>query len=289
MSKERSIDQSSYSKGEAGQDIALTPVEREFVKDSKNVISGHLARTVLIASAVLAGAGIVAEKSGSFDLLPNPVDSANHLVLKGLDKSYDQLIDKLPEVKDAEANPVLYTIETNLTNRPAGAIGGVAYFDFDYTTHLVTNSFKNAIDWHCYPVGPNRVPPNDSDKFTCGVCPANSNRPPHVGEALKIYFFNTGLNLHITAQDWGPRPSGGGAEAGEGSAAGSGSCSVGGIAQQPDVEALPQDITSEPQDITSEKSKDYTTPIAVGIAGAVVAAVAATGAALHIRRNRPAK
>src|SRR3990167_5514207 len=124
MGKERPIDQSSYSEGVAGQDAPLTSIEGDFVKDAKKVISGHLARTVLVVSAVLAGAGIVAEKTGSFDPLASSVESANHLVLNNLDKSYDQLVDKLPEVEDAEANPI--NIVTNLPNRPAGMNGTIA-------------------------------------------------------------------------------------------------------------------------------------------------------------------
>ena len=67
MGKERPIDQSSYSEGVAGQDAPLTSIEGDFVKDAKKVISGHLARTVLVVSAVLAGAGIIAvEKAEAY-------------------------------------------------------------------------------------------------------------------------------------------------------------------------------------------------------------------------------
>lgn len=82
-----------------------------------------------------------------------------------------------------------------------------------------------------------------------------------------------------------PCPGGSGSGAGdrEGNAAGTGSCSVsvGGIAELPDVEAIPQNMNSE-------KSRDYTTPIAGGIV-ATLAAVAATGAAMYIRKSRSAR
>src|SRR3990167_3369375 len=88
----------------AFQETTLTPEETGFIKEAKKVITGHLARTILVFSAVLAGAGIVtAEKTGSFDPITNPVNSANHLVLNNLDRSYEQLIDKLPEVEVVSA------------------------------------------------------------------------------------------------------------------------------------------------------------------------------------------
>lgn len=61
-----------------------------------------VARSVAVVSITAAGVAAV-EAAASFDLLPNPVDSANHLVLTDLHKSYEELIDKLPEVGSAEA------------------------------------------------------------------------------------------------------------------------------------------------------------------------------------------
>ena len=61
--QERFIEQGSYFESFKPQDTPLTPTERAFAKDAKKVIAGHLARTVLIVSAVLAGAGVVVEPS----------------------------------------------------------------------------------------------------------------------------------------------------------------------------------------------------------------------------------
>ena len=233
-----------------------------------------------LAAISIAAAGVAAvEGAASFDLLPNPVESANHLVLNNLHNSYKQLIDKSsPKVEKAEAAQPL-TIVSNLTRRPADDINGtVAYFDFDYTTHLVLASFVEAPGWSCRPVGPDVALPNESNKFNCSTYCTPHNPVPAIGGALKIAFFNTSKDLHFTAQFWGRRPTGAGAEAQEGSTAGSCSGGVGGIAELPDVKGLPQNMNSE-------KSKDYTTPIAAGVA-AVAAAVATTGAVLYSRRNR---
>ena len=76
---ERKIQRAQYTDIETAvpQEITLTWRERRFVKNAKKVIGGHLARTILIMSAVLAGAGIgTVEKSGSFDPLANSVASA---------------------------------------------------------------------------------------------------------------------------------------------------------------------------------------------------------------------
>jgi len=237
-----------------------------------------VARSVAAVSVAAAGA-VAVEKTGLFDPLTNPVESANHLVLNNLDEAYKQLIDKLPEVEKAEANPI--NIETNLPTRPAGTNGTIARFAFDDFTNLVVDSFNNAPGWNCTA----RSNPGDTtygDKFNCFTyC---NNPVPAIGGALKIRFFNTGKDLHITDQTWGVLwPSPAGAEAGdqEGSAAGTGgSCSVGGI-----MEA--QDLSNLPQNMDSEKSRDYTAPIAAGI-GAAVAAVAATGGVLYSRRKRSA-
>lgn len=61
-----------------------------------------VARSVAAILTAAAGAAAV-EKTGSFDPLTNPANSANHLVLNDLHDSYNMLIDKLPEVDKAEA------------------------------------------------------------------------------------------------------------------------------------------------------------------------------------------
>lgn len=106
MGKEISRDQNIDTGVAASQEATFTPQEIGFIKEAKRIIGQHLTRTILVVSAVLAGTGIiVAEKSGSFDPLDSRVDSAKHLVLNNLHKSYEQLIDTLPEVEKAEATP----------------------------------------------------------------------------------------------------------------------------------------------------------------------------------------
>src|SRR3989344_432953 len=61
-----------------------------------------VARSLAAISITAAGVG-AAEKSGAFDLLEGPVDSANHLVLDTPHKAYEKLIDKLPGAENAEA------------------------------------------------------------------------------------------------------------------------------------------------------------------------------------------
>jgi len=61
-----------------------------------------VARSLAAISITAAGVG-AAEKSGAFDLLEGPVDSANYLVLDTPHKAYEQLIERLPGAENAEA------------------------------------------------------------------------------------------------------------------------------------------------------------------------------------------
>ena len=245
-----------------------------FVKRNRlNIV----ARSVAAISIAAAGAAAV-EKFGSFDLLPNPVDSANHLVLNNLHESYEQLIDKLPEVEKAEAAEapktcnwvVLLTLyHCVVTQQPAAKIRVVA------TDHIAINTptleeFLGIPYWQDHICHANVTDVNLNSIDATVVVDAENDHCDTFGP------YPVNVNICASNVGW---PAG--TESGE--IAGSGSCSsgVGGIAALPEVRELPQNMTSE-------KSKDYTNPIAVGIAGAV-AAITATGAVLYTRRNRSAK
>lgn len=247
-----------YIEGVEPQDTPLIQDERAFVKDAKRVIGRHLARTVLIVGAVLAGAGVVVEKTGSFDPLSNPVDSANHPVLNDLHNSYEHLVDKLPEVDKAEADAALVTF---IIENRTGATHNALQITFDPATDsgvtFVSGTFT------CSPAGPDKfncsggsIAPETLDNFGRYEC-VTAPFVCFVGET----FTGDSWSLRISSTVWST----------------SSVSSVGGIAELPNVE-------TSPQNITSEKSTDYATPIAEGIAGAVAAA-GAVGAGLYIRRK----
>jgi len=81
-------------------------MERESRSRGENFVNKKklniVARSVAAVSIATAGVAAV-EKTGFFDPLTSSVESASHLVLDNLHKSYDQLIDKLPEVEKAQA------------------------------------------------------------------------------------------------------------------------------------------------------------------------------------------
>jgi hypothetical protein len=82
-------------------------MEREKQKTEK--VKKFVGRNKLniVASSVAAvsiAAGAAAEKSGSFDPITGPIETANHLVLKNSPHDvYKQLVDKLPDAEVAEA------------------------------------------------------------------------------------------------------------------------------------------------------------------------------------------
>ena len=90
-----------------------------------------VARSVAAISIAAAGA-VAVEKSGSFDTLSAPANSASHLVLNNLHNSFEQLIDKLPEVEKAEAVTTQKTF--NFVNN-TGFGQGYLYIDFDDVAH----------------------------------------------------------------------------------------------------------------------------------------------------------
>ena len=257
-----------------------------------------VARSVAAVS-VLAAGGVAVEKTGLFDPLASSVESANHLVLNNLRNSYNQLIDSLPEVEKAEANAIQVTF--NFTNN-SGSPQYQMYINFH--DNDIANSDQDAIfvsgdltcspdsgsspdhKWNCS--GP-VIQPIIQLPFPSG-CGILFNQPCCEGignleacTAVEKFQYDCSANAHLIADAyWGTRPQAPQvSSAAEAQVSGASSCSVGGIAQLPDVE-------SSPQDMNSEKSKDYTTSIAAGVA-AVAAAVAATGAALYSRRNRSAR
>ncbi len=267
------------------QEATLTPQEIGFIKDAKKVIRGHLARTILVASAVLAGAGVIAvEKTGSFNPLASHVGSANHLVINNLHESYKQLIDMLPEAEKAEANAI--TVTFNFKNN-SGSPQNDMYIDFHDDDP--GNSNQDAIfvrgDLTCSPDSGN----SPDHKWNCSsVAPITSNAPDGSGcsdtlvcIAEERFTYDCSANAHLIAvMHWGTRPSGSGNGAGaqEGSAAGSCSVGVGGIAELPNVKALPQE--------SAQSSDNEITPFEIGGAVAVATALTAAGAALHSRRKR---
>ena len=290
-------------------------MEREGRGRGENFVSRKrlniVARSAAAISIVAAGA-VVVEEFGSFDPLTNPVESANHLVLKDLHKSYEQLIDKLPEVEKAEATTSCDSGDTLVSS--ATAPNG---------NFLNVCNGGGTIEWTLYKSskavlnGPNTFFSSDGSVAKAGlyVTPDSAfllllNTSAGLNEAL-IYSSSgvLGSKTHFAVGSGGyilesvsgisantfrikachtptntlydnTFDSNGNLISGTtgGICGGSG---VGGITELSDVEALPQNMTSG-------KNKDYTTPIAAGVAAAT-GAIAATGAALYIRKNRSAR
>ena len=282
---EREIQRAQYTDIEATtpQETTLTPCERRFVKDAKRIIGNHLTRTILIASAVLAGAGIVAgEKSGSFDPLASSVNSASHLVLKDLHRAYDQLINELPKVENEEA--ALTCSKTFHLVNDSGDPQTKLWIDFDPETD--TNVNFDSGDISCTDAG--------QDKFNCsgstvivflsedGTCPLGPGLYPCTADETFLYdYVSPGPQLTIANWGWGPRPAGQSPlKAVEQEQTADNSCpgSVGGIAELPD-------LSNSPQDTTSQQSEDNIVPIAAGVAAAA-GALTAGGALLYSRRRR---
>ena len=212
-----------------------------------------VARSVAAISIAAAGVAVV-EETGSFDPITNPVNSANHLVLNNLHNSYEQLIDKLPEVEKAQAAVAAKTCRRNYlsttfnctgTNMPVVdndhiAIKSAQVTGSDHICHAdVTDAGSISVTA--------TIKINDTLNYLCDFF--DFGDPPNYSKTIEVFNFS-------------PTPIPG----------------VGGITELSDVEALPQDMNSE-------KSTDYTTPIAAGLAAAA-AAVAATGAVLYSRKNR---
>ena len=291
---ERFIEQSAYLEGVAEQDTPLTPNERAFVKDAKKVIGNYWARSVLIVSAVLAGTGIVAaEKTGSFYPFTNSVDSANHLLLNNLHDSYEQLVDKLPSVEKAEAADDR-SRKFSFQNR-SGANQTALWLTFSNNDNIDGVAFNSGTE-PCTDIGANNLKFDCSGTQTisyitsetgCGFlflspcCLGTGNLAPCTAtETFRYTVSNLCAVLELSDSGWGTRPANRSPQvAGQGQAAGS--CSVGGIAQLPE-------ISDSSQNITPEKTKDYTLPIEAGVAG-TVAAVVAGGVLLYSRRNRLVK
>lgn len=207
-----------------------------------------VARSVAVVGIAAAGAAAV-EKTGLFDPLESSVNSANHLVLNNLRKSYEQLIDTLPEVEKAEAAAVASTCtfpaitSVGECNNPIGDGYHIAILLPGKTCHANVHQGN----------------PGSDGVFDVQVVENIVNCTTFDGSPLPV-------NATFCCADAAPKPT---------------PKSVGGIAELPDVNALPQNIDSE-------KSTDYTLPIAAGITAAVAAA-AATGGVLYSRRNRSAK
>ena len=200
----------------ASQEITFTPQEIEFVKNTKKVIGRYAARAILVVSAVLAGAGIVATEkaeaaavtttcttiaSSTWDC-DNPIADGDHIAL------------------------VITGSKTCHANVFGGGVGEGGSFD----VHIVVDP----MNVNCATFGGEPVPVDAT------ICCADAAPEP---EPTPIPIMG-----------------------------------VGGIAKLPGVEASPQDTNSI-------KSKDYTTPIAAGVAAA--GAIAAAGATLYIHRKRP--
>ena len=282
-----------------------------------------MARTVLIVSAVLAGAGTVAaEKSGLFDPVASFVDSANHLALNNLHKSYEQLIDKLPEVEKAEAAPPAPEVTYPSSNPGVPNTNCNEGEIIDFTPHSRT-VYVNQSTYKAFTVDAclntdsglevRLVEEDGTTDDTLGKITVASLIPDSNGAtSMEITFY---LDC-VDGGWWLPNKivgSSGYSQEGDASLAietdyaatfppeiGNSFDNVGnetGAAQMSclDVKSggvggiaeLPE--ISEPQkNITSEKTTDKTIPIAAGVAAAA-AAVTATGAALYIRRNRSVK
>ena len=97
-----------------------------------------VARSVAAISVVAAGIAAV-EKSGLFDPLANHVDSANHLVLNNLHESYEQLVDKLPEVENAEAQTGVDDIVVGQKTIAIIPETGATQDDIEYIRAVIVN------------------------------------------------------------------------------------------------------------------------------------------------------
>lgn len=211
-----------------------------------------------VAAISIAAAG-VAEKSGSFDPLTNSADSASHLVLNTPHKTYEQLIDSLPEVESAQAAAGItatcfhsfwsgagYNCDHAVAVNNHIAINTEDAFFFDHichanvtavdTTYIIANIVQfDVFDYNCDTFG---NPPNNP--VTIDVC----NFGAMVAE------------IRVAGAICSPG-------------------SVGGVSEAPDLNKLNKNLDAN--------NKDNTLPIAAGVA---VGAISAAGAAFYINRRR---
>lgn len=316
-SKEILPEQNTYFESIKLQETPLTPTERKFVKGAKKVIGGYLARTVLIFSAVLAGAGVVLENAEAQGPYTQNVNVDGHTVSirqdagavpADVDRVRDDFVslvnnstvmrDRVIQAAPANQTKFVLVSRNRIDVHTAGADDASSTVFIDIADINVYPSFLKPQGIDANILASNFLKMALAHEFAhlLGIGDPQTQEnavmlPLFAIERTSYYGYCRQDGVEVLPYNVGERPGVALVEFNKSSyqAAGPGRLfpklgsvcgGVGGIAELPE-------ISESQQNTPSEKSTDKTIPITASVAAAAAAgALSTAGAILYKRRNR---